>query len=303
MFIVAIMLTGPGGIYLLHELLFKFGPPTHLEIDISRYSYAVFYFTLLIIIRNKLVKLWIGEFIMWVSGQVLHYGKIIVSHWEHLWYMNILTFVLRKQELEFMTGAWTEGNFAIWNEHFVHDDLRRLWCPSGSTASMEDLRKLLAGDDTANIGVNVGGSSGLQSYDGNIQANDGPSLNISGGIRNLSGNLTINESGELTGGSLGCSTPTKISVALSIGYDNTKTFSLKHDIIPALKKFFGMPEHWCSMQCILKALIWYRKSQLNIYIAKHTSMVNHEVMASQIESEGKVLFSRSTIINQLLRIR
>jgi RHS repeat-associated protein len=92
-------------------------------------------------------------------------------------------------------------------------------------------------------GLNVGGSAGLQTYNGNIQANDGPGLNISGGAWYIAGNVTMNGCGKVTGGSLGVSTPTRIQVGLSIGYDDTQTFSIRHDIIPAIDDFFASPAY------------------------------------------------------------
>lgn len=92
-------------------------------------------------------------------------------------------------------------------------------------------------------GVNVGGLLGLQMYNGNIQANDGPGLNISGGSWVVAGNVTMNKCGKVTGGSIGASTPTRIPAALSIGYDDTSTISLRHDIIPAIENFFATPAY------------------------------------------------------------
>jgi len=82
---------------------------------------------------------------------------------------------------------------------------------------------------------------GVQWYNGGIKAADGESISIDLGYSFIGGGLALDPK---TGNSCGCffcaiGNATRIPLLATLGYDKTKKFSIREDLVPAIQNLFG----------------------------------------------------------------
>jgi hypothetical protein len=90
------------------------------------------------------------------------------------------------------------------------------------------------------VGVNVGAGVGVTGYQGNLKDTDGTAPSVGFGAGPIGGSTSLDANGDPTGLSLTVGPSTRIPSALSLGYDNTKTYTLREDLIPAILGLLGL---------------------------------------------------------------